>query len=309
MRIVSHSVFGEVLLSATETELTWLADLVAAGEGSLTCESEPAEPGALAAVEVAPATGPGVRIHVDATRRVLVISGDPGARAILADNLNGTTIAQRANLTERSFYRWFADKREVLFGGSEDLEKHLVSAIDATPADTGALPTLLAAFATAPEVFRPREFLRERSAVIAANPPLQERELIKLASISEALAAALLHRGCDQQTARLATDVGMAVLRLTTERWKADERADFAQVLSTSAADLLAVTADGVPNRASTGALQYAGCPVACRACPQEPRGPEDRKPLQHSPHPRTASDNPRRSSLSPPLCRQTDLA
>lgn len=90
MRIVSHSAFGEVHLSATETELTRLADLVAAGEGSLTCESEPAEPGALAAVEVAQATGPGVRIHVDTTRHVLVISGDASARAILADNLNGT---------------------------------------------------------------------------------------------------------------------------------------------------------------------------------------------------------------------------
>jgi AcrR family transcriptional regulator len=169
------------------------------------------------------------------------------------DRTTVAQIAQRANLTERSFYRWFADKREVLFGGSEDLEKQLVSAIDAAPADTGPLPTLLAAFATAPEVFRPREFLQDRSAVIAANPPLQERELIKLTSISEALTAALVHRGCDRQTARLATDVGMAVLRLTTERCLADERADFAQVLSTSAADLLAITAEGIPGVSARG--------------------------------------------------------
>ncbi|MER7410976.1 TetR/AcrR family transcriptional regulator [Streptomyces cacaoi] len=162
------------------------------------------------------------------------------------DRTTVAQIAQHANLTERSFYRWFADKREALFGGSEDLEKHLVAAIDAVPADTGTLPTLLAAFATAPEVFRSRAFLRERSAVIAANPPLQERELIKLASLSDVLTAALVQRGCDRQTARLATDIGMAVLRLTTERWMADERAEFAQALSTSAADLLAVTADGV---------------------------------------------------------------
>lgn len=160
-------------------------------------------------------------------------------------------IAQRANLTERSFYRWFADKREVLFGGSEDLERQLASAIDAVPADTAALATLLAAFATAPEVFRPRQFLRERSAVIAANPPLRERELIKLASISEALTAALLQRGCDQPTARLATDVGMAVLRLTTERWMADESTDFAEALATTAADLFAVARDGAPRRST----------------------------------------------------------
>ncbi|MEV0263271.1 TetR family transcriptional regulator [Streptomyces sp. NPDC050617] len=142
----------------------------------------------------------------------------------------------------------------MLFGGSEGLKKHLVSAIDALPADTGALPTLPPSLATAPEVFRPREFLRERSAVIAANPPSRERELIKPASLSDALAAALLHRGCGRQAARPATDVGVAVLRLTaeltteltTERWMADERADFTQVLSTGATDLLVVTADGV---------------------------------------------------------------
>jgi hypothetical protein len=137
---------------------------------------------------------------------------------------------------------------KVLFGGGEDLERHLVAAIDAAPAGTGAPPALLAAFGTAPEVFRPREFLLERSAVIAADPPLRERELIKLASMSEALVAALMRRGCDRQTARLATDVGMAVLRLTAERCMADERADFAQVLSAGAADLLGVTA-GVKER------------------------------------------------------------
>ncbi|GJG86781.1 TetR family transcriptional regulator [Gemmatimonadetes bacterium T265] len=167
------------------------------------------------------------------------------------DRTTVAEIAERARLTERSFYRWFADKREVLFGGSQDLVQQLVSAIAAVPADTGALPALLAAFATAPAVFRPREFLRRRAAVIAANPPLRERELIKLASIAEALTAALVHRGGDQTTARLVTEVGMAVLRLTTERWMADERADFAQVLSTSAADLRAVTAAGIPRRST----------------------------------------------------------
>lgn len=154
-------------------------------------------------------------------------------------------IARRANLTERSFYRWFADKREVLFGGSEEFEAHLVAAIDAVPPGTGALPTLLAAFATVPEVIRPREFLLERAAVIAGNPPLRERELIKLAALSEALTTALERRGHDRQTARLATDAGLAVLRLTSERCLADEHAEFAKVLAAGAAELLAVAADG----------------------------------------------------------------
>ena len=60
------------------------------------------------------------------------------------DRTTVAQIARRANLTERSFYRWFSDKREVLFAG-DDLEQHLLAAMDAVPAGTGALPTLLAA--------------------------------------------------------------------------------------------------------------------------------------------------------------------
>jgi len=163
------------------------------------------------------------------------------------DRTTVAQIARRANLTERSFYRWFSDKREVLFGGTEDFQRHLVSAVAAVPAGTAPLPTLLAAFATAPEVIRPREFLRARSAVIAANPPLQERELIKLAALSDALAAALVSRGCDAQTARLATDAGLAVMRLASRRALADQHATFAQALAASASDLLTLAAEAVP--------------------------------------------------------------
>ncbi|MET8873595.1 TetR/AcrR family transcriptional regulator [Nocardia sp. NPDC004604] len=166
------------------------------------------------------------------------------------DRTTVAQIAKRANLTERSFYRWFTDKREVLFGGSEELEERFLAVIEVAPEGTDPLTTLMAAFSTAPEVIRPREFLRERSAVIAANPPLQERELIKLATLSQALTAALENRGHDSQTARLATDAGMAILRLAGERWMADENADHARLLSDCAADLLAVlTADGAPTQ------------------------------------------------------------
>ncbi|GAA5196312.1 TetR family transcriptional regulator [Rugosimonospora acidiphila] len=174
-------------------------------------------------------------------RAALTLFGEQG--------YDGTTvaqIAQRANLTERSFYRWFSDKREVLFAG-DDLEAHFLAAIEAVPAGTGAMPTLLAAFASVPEVLRPRDFLRERAVVIAANPPLRERELIKMASMSATIVGALLSRGFDEQTARLATEVGSAVLGLATRRWMDDEQTAFADLLSASASDLLAVAADGVP--------------------------------------------------------------
>jgi AcrR family transcriptional regulator len=156
---------------------------------------------------------------------------------------DGTTvaeIAQRANLTERSFYRWFTDKREVLFG-DDDLQGCYLPAIEAAPDGLGALPTLLAAFALTPQVLRPREFLIERAAVIAASPPLQERELIKMVTLSEKLVAALVRRGYDDQTASLATDVGSAILRLATRRWILGDDSDFADLLAAARQDLLDV--------------------------------------------------------------------
>lgn len=157
----------------------------------------------------------------------------------------GTTVAQiahRANLTERSFYRWFADKRDVLFG-DDDLEACYLPVIEAAPDGLGALPTLLAAFAGTPQVLRPREFLIERAAVIAVSPPLQERELIKMVTLSEKLVAALVRRGHDDQTAHLAADVGSAILRLATRRWLLGDDADFADLLATAHQDLVDVAA------------------------------------------------------------------
>ena len=164
-----------------------------------------------------------------------------------------TTVAQitrRANLTERSFYRWFADKREVLFG-DDDLEACYLPAIEAAPEGLGALPTLLAAFTSTTEVLRPREFLIERAAVIAASPPLQERELIKMVTLSEKLVAALVRRGYDNQTASLAADVGSAILRLATRRWLLGDDSDFSDLLATARQDLLNVAAEA-PATATT---------------------------------------------------------
>jgi AcrR family transcriptional regulator len=167
------------------------------------------------------------------------------------DRTTVAQIARRANLTERSFYRWYSDKREALFGGGEELERACVAAIEEVPDGTGPLATLLAAFGTASQVFRPRGFLRERAAVIAANPPLQERELIKLASLSQALTQALVRRGHDASTARLTADAGMAVFRLASERWMADEEAEFARLLPAAAADLLAILTAAEPAAAA----------------------------------------------------------
>lgn len=170
-----------------------------------------------------------------------------------------TTVAQitkRAGLTERSFYRHYADKREVLFGGGEDLEKHMVAAVENAPAGLAPLDALITALEAAEAVFRPRDFARKRRDVIAANPALYERELIKLASLSAALADTVMHRGVDARTAQLATDMAMSVFRLAFERWIAEGDAHFVALVRESAQELRRVAADAAGSKPSSNPRQ-----------------------------------------------------
>jgi AcrR family transcriptional regulator len=154
-------------------------------------------------------------------------------------------IAKRAGLTERTFFRHFADKREVLFAGSELLQEHFVTALVGAPDSAAPIEAVAVSLEAAAEVFRERrEFSRRRHAVIAANPELHERELIKLATLSEALADALRQRGAGDLTASLAAEAGVAVFKIAYARWidEADEQ-DLWLLMQESLAELKAVTA------------------------------------------------------------------
>jgi hypothetical protein len=72
-----------------------------------------------------------------------------------------------------------------------------------------------------PQCFRParREFARQRQTIIAPNSELQERELIKLASLASAMAEALRRRGVGDPAASLAAEAGIAVFRIAFEHW------------------------------------------------------------------------------------------
>ena len=101
-------------------------------------------------------------------------------------------IAARAGLTERTFFRHFADKREVLFGGAGALQELLVSTVASAPDSAAPIDAVAAALEAAGAVLQERrDYARQRQAIIAANAELQERELIKLASLAAAIADAL----------------------------------------------------------------------------------------------------------------------
>ncbi|EPD66683.1 MULTISPECIES: TetR/AcrR family transcriptional regulator [Streptomyces] len=131
-------------------------------------------------------------------------------------------IAKRAGLTERTFFRHYADKREVLFDGSNHLQDLFVKAVNDAPESAAPIDIVAAALEAVSEVFVDRRaFARKRQAVITANAELQERELIKLAALSAALTDALRRRGIAEPAASLTAEAGLAVFRIGFERWVA----------------------------------------------------------------------------------------
>jgi AcrR family transcriptional regulator len=143
---------------------------------------------------------------------------------------NETTVAEiakRAGLTERTFFRHFADKREVLFGGQDALLELFVGGVVDAPQSMSPLEAAGTALMAAGPFFEGRhKHARRRQAVIAANPRLQERELIKLSVIASALADALGRRGVAESPAKLTAEAGVAVFKVAFERWIADARRD-----------------------------------------------------------------------------------
>jgi AcrR family transcriptional regulator len=153
-------------------------------------------------------------------------------------------IAKRAGLTERTFFRHYADKREVLFAGGAVLEEHFVRAVTDAPASATPIDAVAAALETAGTVIVDREFSRKRQAIIASNADLRERELIKLASLASALAGALRRRGVADLPASLAAEAGIGVFKVAFERWIGEgERRDLPQLIRESFDELKAVTA------------------------------------------------------------------
>src|ERR1700678_1308813 len=127
------------------------------------------------------------------------------------DQTTAAQIAARAGLTERTFFRHFADKREVLFGGSALLQERILAGVAGAPTTDSPLDAVSRGLDAAVVVlgqFR-RDLTGQRQAVIAANPELRERELAKLADYAAAVCAALRQRGVTEQHATLAAEIGM----------------------------------------------------------------------------------------------------
>ncbi|MET7324552.1 helix-turn-helix domain-containing protein [Streptomyces sp. NPDC005549] len=136
------------------------------------------------------------------------------------DEVTVTDIAERAGLTRRSYFRYFPDKREVLFGGSERLPPALAEAVLAADPDAAPLTAALDAMSRvgtrlAAEV----DDAAERRAVIDASPELQERERTKAAAITRAVREALIGRQVEADTAELVAQLATVAFGNAFRHW------------------------------------------------------------------------------------------
>lgn len=128
-------------------------------------------------------------------------------------------IAERAGVTERTFFRYFADKREVLFQGSQELERMILETIAEAPSDMRPIDIVVASMEHVGALVFDRAHSIRRAAVISANPALQERELLKFSALSASVAGALRERGVPDPSATLAAETAITVFRIGFESW------------------------------------------------------------------------------------------
>ena len=142
------------------------------------------------------------------------------------DRTTVADIAARAGLTERTFFRHFADKREVLFAG-DMLSVRMSDVVASAPSDLAPLEVVTLAVEDACDAITSNpDWSRDRARIVAEHADLRERELGKMAVLASALADGLRARDVPESTAVVAAELGALAFRLAYERWAVGPRAD-----------------------------------------------------------------------------------
>jgi AcrR family transcriptional regulator len=134
-------------------------------------------------------------------------------------------IAARAGLTTRTFFRHYADKREVLFAYQQELPDVVAEVLAGAPAAMSPMEVISTGLRTlAVERFEEQRphFVAHRD-VVRSDAGLQERELWKRAVLSEAMREGFLARGADELTATLVAELGVTAFSVATARWLDDD--------------------------------------------------------------------------------------
>jgi AcrR family transcriptional regulator len=135
-------------------------------------------------------------------------------------------IAERARVTKSTFFRYFADKRELLVAGQETLSQLLAEGIAEAPAAASPLEAVAAGLERASHAMGQlnRELGPRLKAAVAASAELQERDALKSVSLAAAMTTALLARGVPDPTAHLAAELGLLAFKRGYAEWSQADR-------------------------------------------------------------------------------------
>ena len=142
-------------------------------------------------------------------------------------------VAAHVGVTSRTYFRYFPDKREVLFGGADELRDRIACSLRDAPAEMPPLTATLHAMSACEDLFHLHgyEQLRRRDAIIGTSVELQEREAHKLATIAAAVASRLVERGSDPDSAQLVADLALAAFKQASRHWMDDPATSFTVLL------------------------------------------------------------------------------
>ena len=149
------------------------------------------------------------------------------------DRTTAADIAALADVTERTYFRHFPDKREVLFDGEAEMTASIVDAVLNAPAALPPLPAVReASLSVVPLFERDRAVKELRHRIISATPELQEREQMKLARLTDAITQALIKRGAAPGLASLAAACGTAAFTRARLQWLEGSQSEYATLLT-----------------------------------------------------------------------------
>ncbi len=132
-------------------------------------------------------------------------------------------IVDRAGVTERTFYRHFVNKEEVLFSDEGIILDLIVRSFSSMPRNATPRQILEAVATQLGEEFEPtRATQRVRVAILASEPALMERELLKQEKWSESIAKLFQNRGVPSFRASIIAAAATATFRTVYLRWATD---------------------------------------------------------------------------------------
>ena len=146
------------------------------------------------------------------------------------ENTTVQEIASLAGVTERTFFRQFKDKSDVLFDTSNTMGQRVAAFItDNFDVEQKPLKLAVDGFASISDYFDgSRERVLARNQIIQSNPDLQERELLKRQVLIESVTNALLVK-FDSELSELAARFAVEIFHMAFRKWIESAEKGFAE--------------------------------------------------------------------------------